>query len=180
MQARMKAAHVLCWGIIHSSCNTLIKYLWLASRTRSFWQDVSTAKIFAQMETSRGLSSLAADWRSFKTYGKIPTDRARLTAQGPRSRNRPSKSRARNRCAWDSKTWRTMGSCSGGGRRSLPYLSHTSKAVSCSSKNVEALYYASVSKMFGNCESAMSTAKSHACHIVCWWQKYFRTLMTEI
>ena len=48
---------------------------------------------------------------SFKTYGNIPTERARLTAHGPKSRKRPSKSSARNLCAWLRSTCRTIGSC---------------------------------------------------------------------
>ena len=37
---------------------------------------------------------------------------------------------------WDSSTCSTMGSCSGGVLSSLPWDSHTSKAVSCSSKKL--------------------------------------------
>lgn len=37
---------------------------------------LSTARILAQMKTSSGRSSLAELCSSFKTYGKIPTDRA--------------------------------------------------------------------------------------------------------
>ena len=33
-------------------------------------------RFFAQMNTSRGRSSRAELWRSFKTYGKMPTDNA--------------------------------------------------------------------------------------------------------
>lgn len=36
-----------------------------------------------------------------------PSKHTRLTAQGPRSRNRPSRSRARSRCTWLRRTWKT-------------------------------------------------------------------------
>lgn len=36
----------------------------------------STARTLAQMKTNKGLNSLAELCNSFKTYGKIPTDRA--------------------------------------------------------------------------------------------------------
>lgn len=37
---------------------------------------LSTARIFAQIKTSRGRSSRAELCSSFRTYGKMPTDRA--------------------------------------------------------------------------------------------------------
>lgn len=37
---------------------------------------LSTARILAQMKTSRGRSSRAELWSSFSTYGKMPTDKA--------------------------------------------------------------------------------------------------------
>ena len=36
--------------------------------------------------------------RSLRTYVQMPTESARFTAHGPRSRNLPSRSSARNRC----------------------------------------------------------------------------------
>ena len=56
------------------------------------------------------LNSRAEDCNSFKTYGNIPTESARLTAHGPKSRKRPRRSKARKRCAWLRSTWSTIGS----------------------------------------------------------------------
>lgn len=58
---------------------------------------LSTAKILAQIKTNRGLNSLAELCNSFSTYGNMPTDRAKFTAQGPRSKNLPNSSKARKR-----------------------------------------------------------------------------------
>ena len=66
-------------------------------------------------------------------------------------------------------TCNTIGSCSGGFRFSLPSNNHTSKAVSCSSKNVECLKVCSPSRMAGSCNRHPSTAQSQASHIGCWW-----------
>jgi len=129
---------------------------------------LSTARIFAQIKTSKGLSSLALLCNNFKTYGKIPTLSARLTAHGPRSRKRPKSSNALNLCTWLNSTWRTIGSCSGGLRFFDPKLSHTWKAVSWSSKNDECTYRSSFSKTVGNCARHRSSAMSQACHIRCW------------
>ena len=59
----------------------------------------STARILAQMKTKIGCSSLSLLPKSFNTYGKIPTERAELTAHGPRSRNLPNSSKAWRRWA---------------------------------------------------------------------------------
>lgn len=67
-------------------------------------------------------------WKSLKL--------TRFTAQGPKSKNLPSRSRARNLCTWLSSTCRTIGSCSGGSLSSAPMASHTWNAVNCSVKNV--------------------------------------------
>lgn len=75
---------------------------------------LSTARIFAHIKTKTGLNSLAELCNNFNTYGNIPTPNAKLTAHGPKSRNRPSNSKARSRCTCDKSTCRTIGSCSGG------------------------------------------------------------------
>ena len=61
------------------------------------WQAVSNDIILAQMHINVLWRSGVVVWSSFKTYGKIPTDRARSTAQVPNSRNSYSNSRARKR-----------------------------------------------------------------------------------
>ena len=88
----------------------------------------------------------------------------RLTAQGPRSRNLPSSSRALSLCTWLRRTCSTIGNCSGGFRDSAPYFSHTSNAVSCSVKNGLCWNVAfSSSRSFGSCLRQRSRAKSQAC-----------------
>lgn len=113
----------------------------------NYLHTLSTANIFAQMNTSNGLNSLADACKSFNTYGKIPTLNAKLTAHGPRSKNLPKSAKALNLCTYcteiklfkikitilykmknftcDRSTCNTIGSCSGGLRSSHPRSNHT-------------------------------------------------------
>mmetsp|Transcript_16622 Transcript_16622/g.38334 ORF Transcript_16622/g.38334 Transcript_16622/m.38334 type:complete len:286 (+) Transcript_16622:347-1204(+) len=123
------------------------------------------------MKTRASFSSAAGLWRSFSTYGKIPTERAWLTAQEPMSRNRASSIRALRRCTCDRRTWRTMGSSSGLLLLLDPNSSHTSKAVSCSVKNVECWYSAfGLLSSSGSWLRHTSAARSHALHSGCWYE----------
>ena len=99
MEARTKAAPALASGGTTGSVisRNLMKYMWQLSFARSAWQDWSSARILVQMKTRICRSSSAVAWRSFSTYGKIPTLSASSTAQLPRSRNRPSSTSARSR-----------------------------------------------------------------------------------
>uniref|UniRef100_A0A2P2MA82 Regulatory-associated protein of TOR 1 isoform X1 n=1 Tax=Rhizophora mucronata TaxID=61149 RepID=A0A2P2MA82_RHIMU len=74
-----------------------MKYMCPPSLTRSTWHDLSSARIFVHIKTRICLSSGIVVCNSFKTYGNIPTDNARSTAQGPISRNLPRSTNARNR-----------------------------------------------------------------------------------
>ena len=69
----------------------------------------------------------------------MPTESAKSTAHNPKSKKRPNKINARNRCDCESKTCRTMGNCSGGASCSLPYSNQTSNAVSWSVKKGEGM-----------------------------------------
>ena len=171
MAARTNAAIARSSLGVRGASRNRMKYACELSFTRSAWHDRSRARIFVQMNTKICLRSGAVVWRSLRTYGNIPTDSARSTAHGPLSRNRPSRTSARSRCDCDSSTCSTMGSCSGGGLRSLPCSSHTSNAVSCSVKKGEGANSAlpSPATRAGIWRRHVSTAMSHACHIGCWY-----------
>mmetsp|Transcript_42962 Transcript_42962/g.108450 ORF Transcript_42962/g.108450 Transcript_42962/m.108450 type:complete len:351 (-) Transcript_42962:1043-2095(-) len=151
--------------------STVMKYLWPLSFTRSIWQLLSRARILAQMKTRIGRRLGAGLCSSLSTYGKMPTESARLTAHGPWSRKRPSRRSARNRWVWLSSTCSTMGSCSGGFFCAAPNSSHTSKAVSWSAKKglgSQLSSCGSSSRWSAICERQTSAARSQADHIGCW------------
>lgn len=83
------------------------------------------------------------------------------------SRNFSSSSSARILWACDRRTWRTIGSCSGGLICSGFPSSHTWNAVNCSSKNGEFTYGFLLAIIIGNCDKATSKARSQAAHIGC-------------
>eukprot|EP00160_Parvularia_atlantis_P017828 Unigene6302_Nuclearia_a/m.19404 Unigene6302_Nuclearia_a/g.19404 ORF Unigene6302_Nuclearia_a/g.19404 Unigene6302_Nuclearia_a/m.19404 type:complete len:323 (+) Unigene6302_Nuclearia_a:2111-3079(+) len=148
---------------------TMTKYLYPLSRTSSTWHERSTAIMRAQMCTRPLRCSTAGDCSSLSTYGKMPTESARLAAHAPRSRNCASSRSARSRCAWLSSTCSTMGSCSGCCFRSCPCSSQTSNAVSCSAKNVLGTYWCVPASMRGSWPRHTSIARSHIFHIGCWY-----------
>mmetsp|Transcript_9180 Transcript_9180/g.30355 ORF Transcript_9180/g.30355 Transcript_9180/m.30355 type:complete len:222 (+) Transcript_9180:487-1152(+) len=124
-----------------SWCRCAMNETCASSFSKSAAQEGSKANIEAHIATKGRRRSSAGDCSSFRTYGNIPTQSARFTARAPSSMNRRSSTNARTRCACDSKTCSTTGSCSGGRARAdkasrwSPKRSQTSNAVSCSSKN---------------------------------------------
>lgn len=90
---------LICRSKVGSSGDesSLTKYVYPLSLRRSFWQDLSTARIRAQMNIKVALRSAAGERRSLQTYGKMPIERAKLTAHGPKSRKRVKRRSARRR-----------------------------------------------------------------------------------
>ena len=79
----------------------------MAMGSQLTWQDRSRARILVQMKTRVGRSSSAVVCSSLRTYGKMPTESARSTAQSPMSRKLPSSLSARSLCTWLRSTYIT-------------------------------------------------------------------------
>ena len=85
MAASTNAAIALSSDGTDGESRNRTKYTCPLSFTRSSWHERSSASIFVHMKTKICLKSGAVVCRSFNTYGKMPTLRARSTAHGPMS-----------------------------------------------------------------------------------------------